>query len=348
MSARVILHLPEQYHDSFRAKKHLALYPRIEAAVLARGGVVAIDGRPPALFSGKVQPSDGDLHIVENGRAIGSGWLNATLSYLEGYWHLDPAGVLAESSIRDKVFDPAQVDPVAARTYFDALHTRFATARRSRYGQARGVQDVPEGCIAVFLQGPAPQRRKHAYASYTAMLRAVAEGAQGRPVVVKAHPLKPEMGAAQIAEVRAAGFDLIETSANVHDILARAAVTVSVNSAAALEGFLHGTPAILFGQADFQQFCETVLHPDDFPAALHTALTTKRDHPAALYWYFGQHCLHLDAPDFEARLWATFAKAGFDAARLGLHEGKDAADARIAQDQPAPHRNAQIDPEQGM
>lgn len=324
MSARVILHLPEQYHDSFRSKKHLALYPRVEAAVLARGGVVAIDGRPPALFSGKPLPSDGDLHIVENGRAIGAGWLNSTLSYLEGYWHLDPAGVLAESSIRDRVFDPAQVDPVAARAYFDALHARFAAARRSRYGQARGVQDVPEGCIAVFLQGPAPQRRKHAFASYTAMLRAVAEGAGDRPVVVKAHPLKPEMGAAQIAEVRAMGFDLIETAANVHDILARAAVTVSVNSAAALEGFLHGTPAVLFGQADFQQFCETALHPDDFPAALARALTTRRDYAAALYWYFGQQCLHLDAPDFEARLWARFAEAGFDAARLGLRGADNA------------------------
>lgn len=148
--------------------------------------------------------------------------------------------------------------------------------------------------------------------------------------------------------MRAAGFNLIESAANVHDILARAAVTVSVNSAAALEGFLHGTPAILFGQADFQQFCETVLHPDDFPAALHKALTTKRDYAAALYWYFGQQCLHLDAPDFEARLWATFAAAGFDAARLGFHDGKHAADAWVAQDQPAPHRNAQIDPEQGM
>ena len=101
MSARVILHLPEQYHDTFRTKKHLALYPRIEAAVQARGGVVAVDGRPPALFSGKVQSSDGDLHIVENGRAIGAGWLNSTLSYLEGYWHLDPAGVLAESAERE-------------------------------------------------------------------------------------------------------------------------------------------------------------------------------------------------------------------------------------------------------
>jgi hypothetical protein len=318
MTARVVLHLPEQYHDSFRTKKHLALFPRIEAAVLARGGVVAIEGRPPALFSGKVLPGDGDLHIVENGRAIGAGWLNATLAYLEGYWHLDPAGVLAESSIRDRVFDPATVDQAAARACFDGLRRRFALARRSRYGQARAVAEVPQDCIAVFLQGPAPQRRHHAYASYTAMLRAVAMGAEGRPVVVKAHPLKPEMGAAQIAEVRAQGFDLIETAANVHDILARAAVTVSVNSAAALEGFLHGKPAILFGQADFQQFCETVLHPDDFPAALAAALTTPRDYPAALYWYFGLQCLHLDAPDFEAQLMARLAAAGFDADRLGL------------------------------
>jgi hypothetical protein len=318
MTARVILHLPEQYHDTFRAKKHLALYPRIEAAVLARGGVVAIEGRPPALFSGKILPADGDLHIVENGRAIGAGWLNATLAYLEGYWHLDPAGVLAESSNRDKLFDPAQVDGAVAQRYFDSLQQRFAAARRSRYGQAREVAEVPQGCIAVFLQGPAPQRRKHAYASYTAMLRAVAMGAQGRPVVVKAHPLKPEMGAAQIAEVRAMGFDLIETAANVHDILARAAVTVSVNSAAALEGFLHGTPAVLFGQADFQQFCATALHPDDFPAALDAALTSPPDYARAIYWYFGQHCLCLDAPDFDAQMMTRFAAMGFDADRLGL------------------------------
>src|SRR3989338_1072359 len=159
MTARVVLHLPEQYHDTFRAKKHLALYPRIETAVLARGGVVGVGGRPPALFSGKILPADGDLHIVENGRAIGAGWLNATLAYLEGYWHLDPAGVLAESSNRDKVFDPAQVDGAVAQKYFDSLQQRFATARRSRYGQAREVAEVPEGCIAVFLQCPAPQRR---------------------------------------------------------------------------------------------------------------------------------------------------------------------------------------------
>jgi hypothetical protein len=318
LTARVILHLPDVYHESFRGMKHLAIYPRIEAAVLARGGTIAIEKRPTPLFSNDIKAGDGDLHIVESGGIRGAGWLNAALSYLEGYWHLDPAGVLADSSIRERSFDPGRVDPIAAGAYADQLHKRFAAARRSRYRQAREVADVPEGCIAVFLQGPAPQRRKQAYTSYTNMLRAVAAGAQGRPVVVKAHPLKPDMGAAQIAEVRAMGFDLIESSANVHDILARAAVTVSINSAAAMEGFLHGKPAVLFGKADFAQFCETVQKPQDFAAALQAALSRKQDYAAALYWYFGQQCLHLDAPDFEARMWAIFAAAGFDAARLGL------------------------------
>ncbi|MGL4322188.1 MAG: hypothetical protein ACRCS3_15125 [Paracoccaceae bacterium] len=318
MTARVVLHLPEVYHETFRGMKHLAIYPRIEAAVMARGGVVTIAGRPPELFTGKALAGDGDLHIVESGRAVGAGWLNATLSYLEGYWHLDPAGVLAESSIGARAFDPALVDAQKAQDYFRALHARFAAARRSRYRQAREQSEVPEGCIAVFLQGPSPQRRKQAYASYTDMLRIVAAGANGRPVVVKAHPLQKEQGEAQIAEVRAQGFDLIASAANVHDILARAAVTVSVNSAAAFEGFLHGKPAVLFGQADFAQFCETVRRPEDFQGALQAALSRKRDYAAAVYWYFGQQCLHLDAPDFEARMWAIFASSGFDAARLGL------------------------------
>lgn len=317
--ARVVLHLPEKYGASFRTVKHLALYPRIEAALLARGAKVVIEGRPARLFEGALLPGDGDLHIVENGRARGPGYLNATLAYFEGFWHLDPAGVLAESAIGRMAFDPAQVSREKAERFFAAMQARFAATRSSRYGQARAaVQEIPQGAIAVFLQGPAPQSRGHAHCSYREMLRCVAEGAAGRPMVVKAHPLKREMGQAQIAAIRAEGHALIETDANVHDILRRAAVSVSVNSAAALEGFLHGTPAILFGRSDFHHFAETVQDPRAFPQALRAALASRRDYALAFQWYFAERCLCLDAPDFEARLLATLAASGFDAARLGL------------------------------
>jgi hypothetical protein len=170
----------------------------------------------------------------------------------------------------------------------------------------------------VFLQGPSPHNLGHAHASVAQMLQAVAAGAQGRPVLVKPHPLKQTMGMAQIAAARARGHALIATDANVHDILACAAVTVSINSAVAMEGFQHGKPAILFGKSDFHHFVETVRRPQDFPAALAAALARRQDYARALYWYFGQHCLWLDAPDFTTRLLATFAAAGFDADRLGL------------------------------
>jgi hypothetical protein len=196
--------------------------------------------------------------------------------------------------------------------------------RLSRYGQPTQVIAVPQGCIAVFLQGPAPFHRKLAYMSSAEMVRAVAQGAGGRPVVVKPHPLKREMGVAVIEAAQDEGFDIRTTEANVHDILAACAVTVSVNSAASIEGFLHGKPGILFGQSDFAQFMYTVRRPEAFAGMLEAALSERIDYAAALTWYFRGQCLWLDAPDFPQRLLQAFAAVGFDADRLGLRPGAGA------------------------
>lgn len=310
--ARIILHLPERLHPTFRGRSDM-LYKRIEDTLLPRGAQILLQTRPPR----DAQP-DGDLHIVDNGQINAQGYLNACTAYLKDFWHLDPQGVLAESSIGALPYDPAQVDKPSADAFAARITQRFAAARKSRYRQPDAVETLPEGAIAVFLQGPSPHNLGHAHASVAQMLQAVALGAQGRPVLVKPHPLKQAMGMAQIAAAQRHGHALIATNANVHDILACAAVTVSINSAVALEGFQHGKPAILFGKSDFHHFVETVRAPADFPAALAAALTRQQDHARALYWYFARHCLWLDAPDFTARLLATFAQAGFDAHRLGL------------------------------
>lgn len=311
--ARIILHLPERLHPTFRSRDDM-LYKRIEDILGPRGAQISLQTRPPR----DIAP-DGDLHIVDNGTFTAPGYLNACTAYLKDFWHLDPQGVLAESSIGALPYDPAQVDKPAADAFAAQLHTRFAAARKSRYRQPDTRETLPQGAIAVFLQGPSPHNLGHAHCSVAQMLQAVALGAGGRPVLVKPHPLKQAMGAAQIAAARAKGLALQATDANVHDILACAAVTVSINSAVALEGFQHGKPAIVFGKSDFHHFVETVRAPQDFPTALAAALTRRQDHARALYWYFGQHCLWLDAPDLKARLLATFARAGFDAHRLGLN-----------------------------
>lgn len=313
--ARVILHLPERYEALIEKRRRPLLYTRILDMIAARGGTALIGPRHPP------RAPDGDLHITDNARAPGPGGLSAATAYLEDFWHLDPEGVLAGSSIRHETFRPRAVEGAAARAFVRGLRARFVAPRRGRYGQKRALERFPKGALAVFLQGPAPYRAGQAFCEAEVMVRTVLAGAEGRPVIVKAHPLALEEGRALIARLRAEGAlgaQMIETDANIHDILAACAATISVNSAAAIEGFLHGKPALLFGQSDFAQAAVSVREPGAFGAALAQALGTDWPHVRFLYWYFGLHCLWLEDPDLETKILAIFARAGFDARRLGL------------------------------
>ncbi len=318
VQSRVVLHIDSRYHDKYRRAKHLAIFPAIEDAIRARGGTVVIAPMTPRDLPPEMRWGDGDLHIVQGGMARGVGYLNTGIAYLTGYWHMDAQGVLADSTALFRGFDPSKVDMAAARAFQRQLIERFVTARKSRYKQSLETQEMPQGCIAVFLQDPAPGTRGHQYMGQRAMLRAVIAGAGGRAVVVKPHPLRMGHGNNLIADIRAEGLDFIGASPNVHDLLHACAVTVSINSAASVEGFLHGKPAIQFGRSDFADQVEVVQKAGQFETALQSALSTPRDYTPWLYWYFNEFCLVLDAEDFEARLMETFADAGFDPQRLRL------------------------------
>lgn len=319
MTASVVLHVPDRYAAMLTKGRRPLLHGAIRKLVGSRGGSVVLaplaiergpDGRPL---------QDGNLHVVNNGHVRAEGYLNAATAYLEGYWHLDPRGVLAASSIGLRDFDPASIDPARAAAHLSDLRARFAAPRRSRYKQPTGRVELVAGGIAVFLQGPEPYLRRQAHLEADAMLRAVAAGAGGREIWVKPHPLKEPEGEALIRGLQAEGLAIRLVQANVHDLVAAAAVTVSVNSAVAIEGMMHGTPAILFGRSDFHMAVETVTRAGDFPAALSSALARARNHAGFLCWYFEQ-CLNLDDADLETRLLTIFAQAGFPAARLGLRD----------------------------
>lgn len=311
MTAKLVLHLPDHERAALEASKMASLYPRLKRMIEQRGGTVEIAPR----FPPKVR--DGNLHVVDNARKPHPDVLISALAYLDGCWHLDPKGVLADSSIAARRFDPETVDQVEAEAYVARLRARFSDQRNSRYHQKKAVEEIdPEG-IVVFLQGPPPYRRGHAYMGLDEMLRTVMEGAGGRPVYIKPHPIRKDEGLQVIKGLKEQGYKPIKTNANVHDLLRQAAVTVSANSAASLEGFLHGTPTLLFARADFDQVAGTVRTPADFAPALEQAVTGKRDYTDFLYWYFSQ-CLWLDDPDFEAQVLRRFSEIGFDADRLGL------------------------------
>lgn len=312
-------HINPHEADSWRGRERLAIFTRAAETCAAHGLPFRALPRPAGEMSRQQAAADGHLHLVENGRMEGEGWLNTGLAYLLGFWHLDPHGIQAESSARDAVFIPREVPLEPAQAFFRTLRRRFAKARLSRFNQPKALAgDLPEGCIALFLQGRAPYQAGHCALPMDQMITAVCAGAGGRPVVVKAHPKAVEDGAAAMARAAATGARFAVTEANVHDLLAAAAVTVSVNSAAAMEGFLHRKPALLFGQSDFASLSVRATGREDFAQALETALSGDWRFAKMLYWYYSRFTLDLTAADFDDRLFATFARVGFSRDRLGL------------------------------
>jgi hypothetical protein len=322
MSARVILHLEPRYHEKYRLSPRLVMFKLIEDIITARGGQVELRAPIHGRLPDDLARGDGDLHIVENGNARGFGWLNSNLAYLTGFWHMRAQGIYSakDMAARGPLLPATPPDPVAAAAFFARLMSHFKDGRRARHKQPKTVQhDLPKGAIAVFLQGPAPLRYQQNYFLEAEILETVARRAGGRPVLVKPHPLFAEQGAELIGAARAQGLDIIPVDAHVHDVLAAADVTVSINSAAAIEGFLHGKPAIICGAADFAPLAETLLDPDDFSGALQRALSVPRDYAPWLYWYLTRYAIDLAAPDLADQILARFAAAGFDSAALGLN-----------------------------
>ena len=319
--ARIVFHLPQRHLQDWRHVRYLRLFARIEESFAPLGAqIVTRDRRDGPFRDGETSAYDGgDLHIIDTGRAKGPGVLNASIAYLPPFWHLDPLGMQAESSIGARPYDPTQIPHKPAAAFFERMRARYTHARRSRRGQDASVTDFPRGCLSVFLQGTQPQENGLTYCSPLQMLTAVAKGAGGRTVLVKPHPLSLESDAQVIDQVIAMGLSVTATTANVNDMIAASAATISFNSACAIEGFLQRKPAILFGRSDFHHFTETVQTSDDFPAALDRALARPPGGYAQfLYWYFTRNCLNVTAQDFAAKVTQIFTDAGFPPDRLGL------------------------------
>lgn len=259
------------------------------------------------------------LIFLHNGAAEEANVLNTALAYLEPYWHVDPDGVLGMSSAGKVPFREETVNPREARKFLMECHRTFVKRRKSRYYQAAERVLIPDGAIAIFMQGYTDLTKRTMRPGSERMIRSVAEGANGRPIIVKHHPLRtnPE-DVAEVAALRADGINIQEVDANVHDILEQCAASVSISSAACFEGFLHGRPAIFFGTSDLTGFAQSAHDGPSFAAALSEALNGERSYRRFVYWYLTTHCISLHSETFIQDVLKRAEAIGFDAERLGL------------------------------
>lgn len=309
---RVLLHMPRHLLDEAQMPQ---FYRMIAAGLRSKGAEVAVLHRQTEAL--QHLQAGADFHLIHNGGGNGACVLNCAIAYLAPYFYADPRGIYFESSLTAAQFDPAAQPADWAARRFQTLYARYVQARISRYSQLEAMQSYPMGAIAVFLQDwSAPvERARHMTAQQ--MMQTVIAGAEGRPVIVKPHPRTRGVETVSLLHDLATQHPAVSiTEGNLHDILATAAVCVTISSSVALEAMLHRKPVVLFGRSDLHHCAATVRQAADWPQALHHALGHDWPYEAFVYWFTQQHLR--GGKDMIEPLLARMRAAGADFAALGL------------------------------
>jgi DNA-binding transcriptional ArsR family regulator len=309
------LHLP---HSQLEAEGRLPFYQRLIDGFTARGGQVQLALHDRATAQASIEATPG-FHILDHGRLRHPRALNAGVAYVYPFWHLDPWGIRAFSSIAAQVFDPASIPPGPARAFADRLRTRLILGRKSRYAQPPECIALPQGSIAVFLQDESHRDlTETCHLDMDQMLTALTARDDPRPILIKPHPLDSDATRHRILRRLARHDPRVQVvTANIHDMIAAADAVVTINSATGLEAMMQGKPVILCGRADFHHNATTVTTAAELDAAL-SAPPQKRDDDAYLYWYFRQMCLSAQSQTLIDDVLTRIAAQGFDPAAFAL------------------------------
>ena len=253
------------------------------------------------------------FHLVHHGFLRRFNMMNCGMSYIAPYWYVDPRGVLCDSSLARAVPDFDKVEEDRAARFFDTLADKVVRRGLSKHKQPVRVSAIGQGRIVVFLQGLSDPVLRNMYMTETEMLDLVVEHREGRDVLIKPHPKWPDTIARVHAEelaMRHNGVRLV--TANVHDLLEGAYCSVSICSGAAFEGFLHRTPAILFGRSDFAACAYTVRSAEEAASALRNIRHYDYPYENFVYWFLRRKMFNARSPTIGHRVLHRIARTGFE------------------------------------
>lgn len=283
-------------------------YGTLAQALEGQGLAVDVVTLNPDQTQARVEAIPG-FHIIHHSRLRHPRVLNAGKAYIEPFFTLDPWGFRLFSSIGAATFHPGP-DPAADAAIFDEIRTRMVVLRKSHYEQPAEVQPVPDHCIAVFLQTEDNRDvGETCHLTPRQMIRSLLDRDDPRPVVVKPHPKEKTPETLEWLTRQARKDPRLRIFlGNIHDLLSRADVIVTINSAVGIEAMLHEKPVVLCGDTDFHHICETVTRKRDLDPVLARAEArlAAGDWPFRAYigWYYGRMCHDPRAPDFGARVAA--------------------------------------------
>lgn len=282
MAPEIKIHLPRAMLETV-SHNPKQFYRRLERGLQERGYRARLEERralnlPP-------EPDDGHFYFIHQATHEQANVLNTGLAYVFPFWYADPKGIYGESSVVDATFEPSDFGDEAT-TFAARLRDRLAGGRVSRYDQPKEVTRFDGKHVAVFLQGDSDILARSTYLHGRQIMREAVDWADGRPVVIKPHPKGISRHDKRVLDALVARHpNVTVTDANVHDILASAMVTVSISSAVALEGMIHGVPAVLCGKSDLHHCAVTARTREEVAPAIDQTLAHNWPFDAFLYWF---------------------------------------------------------------
>ncbi len=309
MSGKLFIHLPASMLER-HSEGEFGLYKRLLSYFKSRGIQVEIVERPSTTELSQL--SKGAFHLVHHGRIKHPNVLNCGIAYFPDYWYVDPQGVLCDSSLGLKNPDYSTIETDKAQAFFYKLRKEYLETGVSKYAQPIRCESFGKGHIVVFLQGMSDPVARNMHMTEFEMLNLLVKQCSDRPILVKPHPKKENAASVMYAHAMAKKEPRLRVvTANVHDLLKDAYCSVSICSGASFEGFLHRTPAILFGRSDFGACSLTVQTEEELIHALKKVENCKFQYELFLFWFLKRRTFYVHDDNLPLRILRRISRTGF-------------------------------------
>lgn len=316
---KLVIHLPSGQLKNNMANAH-DFYRKLHRQFITLGGEVEVilHERLTTLLTVE---EDKNFHIIDHGSIWHPRILQTGIAFVYPFWNCDPKGIRSNSSIGKKKFTPSDIDADDADRFVKRLKKEWVETRSSRYSQpVEKVDNIPEKCIAIFLQSEGHRSVDEiSFLDRTQMVESVINCDLDYPIVIKKHPRDKSSETDKFVEKYVKLDNRVTgTTANIHDILEKASVCVTINSAVGIEGYMHQVPLILCGKADFAHRAEYVRQSEAMAGALEKSFSKKVPFSKYLYWYFGLQCLNARSNNLAEKVINRIAQTGYDIDSFGL------------------------------
>ncbi len=252
-----------------------------------------------------LDPSADHLHVVMGDMPnFGHNMLHVEESYIKGFWYLDEIGVYWNSSLRLSQFCPDRISKGHADYFFNGVAGWMLRENISKAPQPERVPGLLEPARAVvFTQENEGFRNRSHYLTNEQMIRTAAEFDRSKLVYVKLHPNQSKAARRVLMAVAQDYQNVRISEASVHDLVEKAAVVVTQNSAAGFEALMQKKPVVTCAKSDYRHATLTAKTAGDLRDALDYGPDAMDGFPYEkfFYWFLHRNMLEEAKDNFAER-----------------------------------------------